>query len=512
LVEGGRYAWRVTAFDGTGSSGWTSLCEFSVYMTVPPVEGCQSGVAGDFNGDGVADRVIGDPKATVSSLSNAGAVYLIDGATGAERTLQQGLDGVPDAAEANDRFGSALAVFDANHDGCADLAVGSPFEDVGTTADAGAVYLLYGAPAGLGKGPAALTIQQGADLSAQGRGTVPDTPEANDWFGYSVAGGATAAGEEYLIIGAPGEDAGSVSDAGTVHYLRNAIDVKFDGQSPQGTETDDREGFAVAASPYQFAIGIPGEQAGTSTQQSGAVCVLNHNSGATPPAGIRCLVQGDDTNTSEKPERGDWFGKSIAMVPYRPVGAVAGVADSLLAVGAPGEDVGTIADAGRVQQFLVTPTGATQLTALDQGSTGISGNSESGDFFGEKVVLVNTNPAAEASPSTVLIAVGAPGEDLSALDAGEVRVFAAGTTTVTDTTVYRKTGALPGTPMRAELIGAWLTSDGMNLLVSVPYGSKAVYAVPWTNLAAGNPAPTVTYQPGQGGLPSSTGSFGLAVG
>jgi hypothetical protein len=94
-----------------------------------------------------------------------------------------------------------------------------------------------------------------------------------------------------------------------------------------------------------------------------------------------------------------------------------------------------------------------------------------------------------------------------------VTVIAGGAPTVaSDVVVKRTIGALPGTPARAELIGAWISSDGTSLLVANPYGNtKAVYAIPWSNLAAANPAPTVTYVPGQGGLPSAS-SFGLAVG
>jgi len=508
LAGVGNYQWWVTISDGATpvSSSW---CEFSTMVLDPPAAGCPATLTpGDFNGDGVADRVIGDPLVMVNSQSAAGAIHLIDGVTGAVRTLQQGVDGVPDTVEANDRFGQTLAVFDANRDGCDDLAIGSPYEDNGTTVDAGAVYLLFGSPSGLGKGPSALTILQGAALP-NGRGTVPDAPESNDWFGFSLAGGVTSAGEPFLVIGAPGED----SDAGTVHYLRGTVNIKFDGQSPQGSELDDREGFSVAASPYQFAIGIPGEQQGTNTQQAGAACVLNHNSGATAPTGIRCLVQGDDANSGEAAERGDWFGKSLAMIPYRPVRAAAGVQNSMLVIGTPGEDIGSVSDAGQIHQYLITTTHASLLAITAQSSAGISGSNEAGDYFGERVVAVNRNPSVETSPTTVLVAVGVAGQDHSAgVDSGTIRVFAGGTTAVVSDVTVDRAGAIPGSPTRAELVGAWLASDGTNLLVSVPYGNTGVYGVPWANLAAGNGASTVTYLPGQSEIPSSTTGFGLSVG
>ncbi|BCB78189.1 hypothetical protein Pflav_045990 [Phytohabitans flavus] len=76
---------------------------------------------------------------------------VVDGRTGTQTTLDQSLPEVPDTAEASDRFGSSIAVVDVNRDGCADLAIGTPYEDL-TAPDAGQVDILYGTPAGLGKG------------------------------------------------------------------------------------------------------------------------------------------------------------------------------------------------------------------------------------------------------------------------------------------------------------------------------------------------------------------------
>ncbi|MEV4141668.1 integrin alpha [Dactylosporangium sp. NPDC049742] len=514
LVEGGRYQWRVSVNDGAAVT-YSSWCEFSVYVTVPPVEGCQNGVDGDFNGDGVRDTVIGDPKATYNGLLSVGVVHVVNGGTGAVTTLRQGSGGIPDTPESSDEFGRTLAIYDANRDGCADLAIGAPLEDGEGVVDSGAVFLVYGAPGGLGTGPATLMIEQGRALG-QNQGTVPDSPESGDWFGAALSAGQTSTGEAFLIIGAPGEDTGSGPlDTGKVHYLRGTVNVAFDGATagagagPLGV--DDRLGFALASSPYHFAVARPGRKGAGDTEFAGSVCVFDHTFSGALPALRGCIDQ-DSTGVSGVAEAGDQFGKSIAMVPFRPVGAPAGVADSLLVVGIPGEDVGTVADAGEVQQFLVTPAGISELASLNQGSAGIAGDNEAGDAFGEVVVAVNLNPAAEASATSVLVAVGGPGEDLSATDAGEVRVFAGGTTAVADTTVYRKAASLPGAPGNRELIGAWLAANQQYLLVPSAYGTRAVYAIPWTALIAGTAVPTVTYQPGVNGLPSGAVAFGIAVG
>lgn len=82
------------------------------------------------------------------------------GGKGSE-TVHQDLDYVPDAAEADDGFGQALASVDYDEDGYTDLVVGTPAEDIGTVANAGTVTVLYGSPDGLGKGKAALNLVQG---------------------------------------------------------------------------------------------------------------------------------------------------------------------------------------------------------------------------------------------------------------------------------------------------------------------------------------------------------------
>jgi hypothetical protein len=66
---------------------------------------------------------------------------------------------------------------DFNRDGFADLAIGTPYEDIGNLADAGAVSVLYGTASGLSSTRSQLFTQVG--------GTV----EAGDRFGYAVATG-----------------------------------------------------------------------------------------------------------------------------------------------------------------------------------------------------------------------------------------------------------------------------------------------------------------------------------
>jgi len=90
----------------------------------------------------------------VGSVNQAGAVDVLYGSpdglseSAAQFLHQDGAD-LHESSEAGDRFGPAVANGDFDGDGFADLAIGSPGEDL-KTLGAGAVAILYGGPAGVG--------------------------------------------------------------------------------------------------------------------------------------------------------------------------------------------------------------------------------------------------------------------------------------------------------------------------------------------------------------------------
>ena len=87
--------------------------------------------AGDFNGDGVSDVLVGAPNADPANRPDAGVVYVVYGPrAGLPETLGPGprvlrLIG----AERGDRLGStAAAAGDVNGDGLGDVTVGAPVD------------------------------------------------------------------------------------------------------------------------------------------------------------------------------------------------------------------------------------------------------------------------------------------------------------------------------------------------------------------------------------------------
>jgi hypothetical protein len=159
---------------------------------------------GDANGDGYGDIVIGNSWEAGDGVGVAkgGAVDIVYGTLNgpADRiTLHQDSPGVPGGGETGDSFGFEVSFGDVNGDGLADLAIGSPNEDVDGVADAGMVTVLY---------------SRGSDFSGPGNQNfhqnvpgVPGAGEAGDGFGGEVFLSDTDGdGRADLAVGSPGEN------------------------------------------------------------------------------------------------------------------------------------------------------------------------------------------------------------------------------------------------------------------------------------------------------------------
>ncbi|MER5895036.1 VCBS repeat-containing protein [Streptomyces sp. NPDC001876] len=479
--------------------------------------GC-SGVDSDFNGDGIRDTVIADPEGTVNSVPGAGLVHIVYGGDKGSMQLSQETANIPGGAEPDDRFGFSFAVYDADADGCSDIAVGIPYEDLAaedlTIRDAGLVQIIYGSAAGPGGGKAVKEHAQGSTSSLGGG------RETGDWVGYALAGGKTAAGTSYLMIGAPGEALGTVEDAGVFFYLSadaaTAVGINQDtttaGPVPGEMEVDDRFGSSFAATPTHFAVGTPGEAIGT-VPFAGGVAVFSHTLVSGLPKPLVGLAQDQDVIQGAE-EAGDAFGTALAMVPYRPSGATS-TTEVLLAVGVPGEDLSTTVDAGAVQVFRVAASGTfTQVYWLDQNTADAEDQTEAGDFFGQRLAAVNTAPNSTASATTTRLAVGVPGEETAEehTEKGGVQIFPlVGAPGASDAWIDPGSG-IPAEPASRQLAGMSLGATPSALYVGMPYGPAAGHAVHsfgW-NVASGG-APTHTFKPGEGGIPTGDVAFGAVA-
>jgi len=163
--------------------------------------------AGDVNGDGRADFIIGAPDAN-AGYAAAGSVYVYSGLDGSLLYQKNG-------AAVVDRLGWSVAgAGDVNGDGKADFIISAPNADPGGRADAGSAYVYSGLNG-------ALLYQK-------------DGAAANDCLGWSVAGAGDVNGDGRadFIIGALGADPGGRANAGSAYVysgLNGALLYQKDG-------------------------------------------------------------------------------------------------------------------------------------------------------------------------------------------------------------------------------------------------------------------------------------------
>ena len=180
---------------------------------------------GDFDGDGDHDLAIAASHQDIGQIEDAGTVTVIyhDGSAldpSDHQVWEQGMNGLLDLAEHQDRFGSALAVGDFDGNGADDLVIGVADEDVdfngSTWNNAGAVHVIYG-QLDLG------LRSDGNQLFYQGE-DVKGFPEDGDRFGRALAvGDFDGDGRDDLAIGVPFEDVvfglDEITNAGAVQVI-----------------------------------------------------------------------------------------------------------------------------------------------------------------------------------------------------------------------------------------------------------------------------------------------------
>lgn len=358
---------------------------------IDPVDNFGSALAaGDLGrngGGGREDLAIGSPGETLGGFPGgahgaASVVYSKRNGLdpGKSRLYTQATVG-SDGPEANDFFGSTLAIGDFGLDKRGDLAIGSPGDSDGAEFNAGAVTVVYSRTP-----PASqyLTRRKLAGFQA----------EESGGFGSALSSGELGkGGRDDLIIAAPFADLGAITAAGGVHVLygrkrkplgtgaRRTDSLDQEGLRGDGAEPGDLFGLSAITGPLgrgkraALVIGAPREDlAAVPGTDHGTVHVIPGGKRGLKPRRNKLLHQGK--LAGEGAEAGDLFGYALSA-------GRLGRQRGFLAMGAPQESLGGISEAGALNLVYTGAKGPKRRGNRQLDQDDVAGDGvEAGDMFG----------------------------------------------------------------------------------------------------------------------------------
>ena len=264
------------------------------------------------------------------------------------------------------------------------------------------MQVVYGSPTGL-----SATTPRGDQFFTQASSGVPGVPEDGDRFGWAVAAVRVDFGCDDLAVGVPYEDiaVGPIThtNAGSVSYFRGTTaglvaDGAFvQGQDwvPESPESDDLFGFALAQGPYLQTLDCPPSYPGHTVLAIGA-------------PGEDLGVGGDD--------------EGIVVTVIAPCGGQAGSGDlpsryecspfvstgpgceaissgQLATVGRAGEALaGTAPRWGQTSRFLAVGAARDSLNGAEAGRVFLRGDADDDGDFGNETSLSQGNGGAAGAP------------------------------------------------------------------------------------------------------------------
>jgi hypothetical protein len=406
---------------GLGSNGTPANADWRSEGNQPAANfGISVALAGDVNGDGYGDILVGC-DACASGQTGEGRAFLHLGSASGPGIAAAW---TAESNQASSAFGRSVSTAgDANGDGYADVLVGAPSYDNGETGE-GAAFVWYGSVSGLGlsgtPANADWTAEGGQPTATLGMSVAPAGDVNGDGLGDVILGAfgfdASPGGNEGAAWVYPGSASGLASQA-TWATVGPQADGGF-GETVASAGDVDGDGYS------DVLVGVVRYDNGQTDE--GAVFLYRGTSG-----GLASFVAW----SAEGDQAGAMLGSSVASA-----GDVNGDGYSDVIVGASGYVVGgaTVGGAfvwhgsatglganGTPANADWSVTGSTSASGLTiRGKSAASAGDVNGDGYAEVIVGGTFVPSAEPAYGMVFLYRGSPG----GLEASSVHTLSANAT------------------------------------------------------------------------------------